>query len=957
MKKLSTILLVLCVGLSALWAVPAAPNLFRVTQPDGSELMVRLIGDESFHYYALEDGTPIRQNDNGFWIKDTSFDAPKAMAKAQRVAHREMIGGGFPLTGSPKALVLLVGFADLPFDQTRDNFNALLNESGYSYNGATGSCRDYFIASSDSLFQPQFDVYGPYKASHNMAYYGAEEGDSHDANPQELIVEACQLAAAAGVDFSQYDTNNDGVLDNVFVYFAGHNQAEGGGENTIWPHQSDLSSLNIRVDGKRLGTYACTSEYSGSSGTRRASIGTFCHEFGHVLGLPDFYDTNYSIYTVGNWDIMCSGSYNNNGQTPPVYTSYERFFLGWLKPTQLTEKGQYFLEPLETSNTAYLLAASQHNLSGSSPSPSEFFMIEYRTNVGWDAPSGALPGVGMLVWHIDYSATAWNTNTPNNGPTLVRMHLEEANGIGWNKRSNGESGRASDPYPGTMGITRFTPTLHNGTVLNQQPIFNISELSNLLSFTYIAAGDAQLLSDKSSVDLVTTVSDANRIVGWTPQSFLLTGKGLDPDETLTMQISGNFYVAAADNAPVRGNAAWRKSITLTPSADSTLSQNVWVCFNPTRQNCSPISTVLSVSGTGVSLSLPVTGTASRPTYVTTPRVKPTSLISPYSFRVSWEPVEDATEYYITLFSVANGTSSFLQSFENFDSPSSVADENWESNTNLVTTSSRADGSKSLYFSNTGDCVTSEEYPFPITSLSFWINSIISDVDTTGFIDWEAWNGKKWVSLPAMRTNILRFSQQTTLSYTFDVADNYTRFRFTFTDNGGSGVAVDAFNATCSQKVDYIYRGRNLTISDVDGDENYTISNITGLTPSTTYYYRIRCTDLGRGCEEHLTDLTDPVEVTTMPGVSIEDTKHLSLAVDSINFDVATHAVYIQEPTNSGRLYIYDSAGHLVYSFRTYLGQTIYSIPIGVLTRRNLYIIKYVEDGKLQRKQRWAKFIL
>ena len=390
MKRLAIITVVLFAALSALWAVPAAPYPIRVAQPDGTEIIIRLVGDENFHYYALEDGTPVRKDANGYWVEDASVSEQSVRNAMRRITHREQIGGGFPLTGSPKALVLLVGFKDLPFAQNRSDFHALLNESGYSYNGATGSCRDYFIASSDSVFKPQFDVYGPYTASKDMAYYGAPDGDSHDAHPSELIIEACQLAAAAGVDFSQYDTNNDGVLDNVFVYFAGHNQAEGADENTIWPHQSDLSSLNVRVDNKRLGTYACTSEYSGSSGTRRASIGTFCHEFGHVLGLPDFYDTTYKIYTVANWDIMCSGSYNNNGQTPPVYTSYERFFLGWLKPVQLTEKGQYYLEPLETSNKAYLIAASTHNLLGSSPSPTEFFMLEYRKDVGWDAPAGAL---------------------------------------------------------------------------------------------------------------------------------------------------------------------------------------------------------------------------------------------------------------------------------------------------------------------------------------------------------------------------------------------------------------------------------------------------------------------------------------------------------------------------------------------------------------------------------------
>lgn len=981
MKKISILLFVCCLSLVAN-AVPASPEVFYHTQPDGSVVAYRLVGDEYFHYTATTDGYALTLTADGRMLYDGTTilahnpterqaselqvlatlpigkEEPAPTRERRRIAQQQKIGGGFPLTGSPRALVILVGFSDLPFEQTRQDFDDLLNKSGYDYNNATGSCRDYFIASSDSAFAPQFDVYGPYTASHDMKYYGEGNDNKHDANPQALIIEACQLAAADGVNFALYDTNGDNTLDNVFVYYAGYNQAEGGGVNTIWPHQSNLSGYNIRIDDKRLATYACTSEYHGGGGKQRASIGTFCHEFGHVLGLPDFYDTGYNYYSVGTWDIMCSGSYNNNGNTPPVYTSYERFYLNWLKPVQLNAKGEYFLEPLETSNAAFLLATSEHNLLGSSPSPNEFFMIENRQHEGWDTHSDALPGTGMIVWHIDYSANAWSSNTPNNGPSIMRMHLEEANGITWRSRSNGEPGRPSDSYPGTMNITTFTPTLHNGTALTQQHIFNISENKNLIQFTYISSGDSHLTTDKKDIELVTEISDNRRIVSWEPQSFVLTGKRLNPDGQITLAISGNFLLAAAEEAPTRLSNEWHNNISLTPSADSTLQQKVWVSFIPTRKNCEAVTSFISISGDGVSLSVPVAGTAPRPKYVTTPTLKPTSNVSPYSFTASWEPVNDAEEYYITLYSVEEGISTITQSFENFDSQSAITEEGWESNTTNTTTSVKADGSKSLFLRNTGDCITSEVYPSAITSVSFWLNAFTTDIDTVGCLDLEAWNGKDWEMIG--HTYALSTTKRRTITYDFELSKGYTRFRLTYTDYGSAGLALDMFAATCTQNISYVYRGRDLPIQAVSGDginsEDYTFYNLTDLTPATTYFYQIQCSDLGKGCQEYLTDLSEPVQVVTPVGVPSDDTKHLAIAMDSLNFDAPTCVVYVPNPTNDGALYIFDTMGRQIYSCKTSTGTSAYAVPTEQLVPRNTYIIKYVENNKMKRKQRWVKFV-
>lgn len=939
-----------------LWAVTATPNPFAVVQPDGTTIMVRLHGDEFHAYYTKEDGTPLRKLDNGFFVEDYTvleeFPTIAAQRRANAIRPRQE-ATTFPLSGDPKSLVLLVGFKDKPFAQSLEDFNNLLNQSGYDYNGATGSCRDYFIAASDSVFQPQFDVYGPYTVSGNMADYGAESGSSHDKDPGGMIIEACQLAAENGVDFDEYDTDNDGVLDNVFVYFAGHNQAEGADANTIWPHKHTLAWRNIKVDGKYLATYACTSEYSGRSGTSRASIGTFCHEFGHVLGLPDLYDTDYKYYTVSNWDIMCSGNYNNNGRTPPTYSAYERFFLGWLQPEQLMEKGQYTLEPLQTSNSAYLIAEGQHNLNGGNPSPREFFMLEHRTQTDWDT---YLPGHGMLVWHIHYSGSAWEQNTPNNGPDFLRIHMEEANGVTWEQRTNSENGRSSDPYPGTQNITTFTPKLHDGTVLSDQNIFDIQDYATWISFIYKGVGDVQLSVDTKEMELTTTVSDDKKIVDWTPQSFQLSATGLA--ESVTLTAKSNFYLTTGEEAPARSSKDWKRSLVIPAAQDSTLNETVWVSFVPSKQSCDGLQSSIAINTLGASASIAITAYSPRPTYITVPEVKPVTNITPYSFRIAWNPVEDAVLFYLTLFQSLDGEASFLQGFENFHDFEKIKEEGWSSTTNLTTTSAKSEGTKSLYFKKTGDQITSEVYQVAVTSVSFWVNAFASSVAEVGYIDLEAWNGEEWVTSEEWRTVITSSTKRQTFEYTFAAEQNYTQFRLTYTDNGGSGIALDAFMATCSRNVIFIHQGKELAVDAFD-DPLLCTYEFSGLQSNSTYYYSVQSSDITKGCDEHISEPSEPVAVTTavISDDKGKDANQLPLAIDSLNYNTLTHVVYVPNPESGNMLYIYDSTGKMVYMCPTYAGVSEYIIPVEQLRKNCLYLIKYAEKNQIKRKYGWAKFML
>jgi len=942
MKKIVVLLSFVWLSLSA-YAVMASPEPFEFTKADGTKVMARMYGDEFHSYIESLDGELLQGSRDA--------EVLEAAAERRRV-HRVQQGAGstaFPTKGSPRSLVLLVAFSDLAFGETHQDFQDLLTKSGYNHNGAIGSCRDYYIASSDSIFSPQFDCYGPFTLSREMAYYGGNNGDNHSVHAAQMVAEACQMAHESGVNFKDYDTNNDGLLDNVFIFYAGHNEAEGGGEKTIWPHQSNISYLNVRLDNVLVGSYACTSEYKGSGGKIRCGVGTFCHEFGHVIGQPDFYDTKYKYYSVANWDIMCSGSYNNGGNTPPTFSAYERFYEGWLTPKQLELPGQYTLSDIPFKKEAYLIAATAHNMSGSSPNPNEFFLLDYRSGAnGWDVP---LPGHGMLVWHIDYSASAWTSNTPNNGPTLMRMHLEEANGVGWQKRQNGENGRSSDPYPGTFDVTAFTPTLHNGTQL-AQPIFNITEVGDVISFTYIGSEGTSLKTTKDALSFVTTVSDSKKIVDWEPQEFELLGTGLDPNAVITLSPSENhFMLYAGEEAPDLNSSSWLYSLTIYPAADSTVQKRIWMKYHPKKQNCSTIQASLSIKSTSASLAMQLTGSSPRPTYVHTPEIKATKNITPYAFTARWKEVTDAELYYLTLYQTEEGQSVYVQDFENFTSMENIHAMGWESNTTLTTTSAKADGSRSLYLKKFGDQITSETYPVPITTIEFWYNAFTSDVDTIGVLEIEAYNGEEWV----LEDNLVmtKNSKRVTTHYDFDKQANYRAFRLTWLDNGGAGIAFDAFTAITSQKINYIYKGTELSITP--SGESIMAYTINGLNPNNTYYYQVQCTDLDKGCEEHLTDLSEPVEVKTVDGKPI-DSPQLTIAVDSINYNPAQHAIYLVEPKEGDYLYFYSASGALVYSVAVTPAMSIYQLPVSRFTLGEMYMVQQAVGGKLGRKNKWVKFI-
>ena len=260
-------------------------------------------------------------------------------------------------------------------------------------------------------------------------------------------------------------------IDKVFVYYAGYNQAEGGGASTIWPHRSYIVT-KVEFDGVRLGDYACTSELRSNAGGDMCGIGTFVHEFGHVLSLPDLYSTNYAGHeTLGSWDVMDNGSYNNMGRTPPTYSAYERFYLGWLEPKQLMRDAKCELEPLSISNSAYLVADTIHDMNGANPNPKEFIMLENRQKVDHDG----VPAQGLLITRIVYNRYKWDDNTLNNSAKTMGVEICCA--------ERGVGTPLYNTFPGKGKVVDYQFKLRDGAVLDKG-LSAIVEKDRVITFVY-----------------------------------------------------------------------------------------------------------------------------------------------------------------------------------------------------------------------------------------------------------------------------------------------------------------------------------------------------------------------------------------------------------------------------------------------------------------------------------------
>lgn len=295
------------------------------------------------------------------------------------------------------SLVLLVEFNDIKFSNNAfEKIQNMINGESYSYNGATGSVKKYFNDNFKGYAQFDFIISDILSLNNNESFYGDITPTSNDINPEQMVYDACLMASQSGIDFSEYDLDLDGKVDNVHILFAGYNQAEGGEPSTIWPHNGDISNMKLVCNGVTIGKYSCTSEFRDSSGEIISPIGTFCHEYLHSLGLIDMYDTNAEIEGLShglwkNLSIMDKGIYLNNGNTPPFFTAIEREILGIGEIVDISSHNTYTIESnIETGKIFRIKTLN----------PNEYFLLECRSGKVWDKYVG---GKGLIIYHVDKS--------------------------------------------------------------------------------------------------------------------------------------------------------------------------------------------------------------------------------------------------------------------------------------------------------------------------------------------------------------------------------------------------------------------------------------------------------------------------------------------------------------------------------------------------------------------------
>lgn len=490
-------------------AKPAMKGVRTVVQPDGTQLRIEVVGDEHLHFTTTEDGRLLHLDSDGFYklgkidvdgavvstgisindrsadvsaviLKDLDINSIMKKRKGARKAPQSNMGlfpsHTYPISGSPKALIILVEYSDVKFQtpNAKEYFEEMINGENFTQYGGTGSALKYFEDQSGGKFTPEFDVLGPVTLPQKRSYYGQNDRWGEDQHPEQMVQHAIQILDP-DVDFSIYDTDKDGIIDNVYVFYAGQGEADYGSADTVWPHSWDFDSAGIRqvVDGVRVNQYACSNEWDE---TRPGGIGTFIHEFSHVMGLPDLYHTSdsYARYTPDEYSVLDYGPYNNDGRTPPNYGAYEKNALGWYEPVMLD--GPVSVELKEISSGQFGLIPTSK--------ATEFFLLENRQLTGWDK---YIPNHGLLIWHIDYVADKFENNVVNNNQYHQYVDIVEAN-------NNPDFDNTKDyTFPGTTGKTSFTssttPALKdwNGRAIDL-PVTDIAEKDGVISFDIAGGG-------------------------------------------------------------------------------------------------------------------------------------------------------------------------------------------------------------------------------------------------------------------------------------------------------------------------------------------------------------------------------------------------------------------------------------------------------------------------------------
>ena len=829
---------------ASVFANPARPGIIQLRQSDGTTVDARLIGDEYYHTYTTADGYPLVFNAGNYEyagieggklistgikavnkderpaghlrvleslsVQDLPSVHDRAYAEARQryfsdQPRKAPLAGDrsrfmmsdFPNTGKQKGLIILVEYQDVRFSLSdpHDYFTRLLNEPGFSDCGGTGSAREFFIESSHGQFEPEFDVFGPVLLPENQAYYGSNTGGYNDAYAWKMITTAAQYLDDE-IDFSEYDRDNDGYVDNVYVFYAGEGESGGGGYETVWPHSARISTFDKQnqyiLDGKILDRYACSNEMDFENPD---GIGTFCHEFSHVMGLPDFYATGYqSSFTPSSFSTLDSGSYNNNGRTPPLYSAFERYCAGWLDLEVIGGRDNIVLLPIG-ANKAYAIETGN---------PDEFYILENRQQVSWDT---YLPGHGMLVWHVDYDADAWSKNAVNNDPQRQHLDIVEADDMRDYDSFNG------DPFPGVKGVTSFTddttPSMKtwDGNRLSM-PITEITETEDGFITFKVAGGHEDVT--RPGMPEVLEAGAYGAALQWDAV------EGAADYKVTVLTPGDNFLVAGWFKTSTKGGT----SVVVGGLKPET----TYICYVQASDGVADSSPSPMIEFTTGSVGFSdMIATASQATDITDS-----------SFTANWEMMDEAVDYNLTVYSCAEGDPyRFILDFAGgiSDLPS-----DWTSSSrsvyNMASYSGKA--APSLRMNATGDLLQTGEYTDRISALSFWHRGNGSATSDNNIVV-EGNTPDGWTTLATIPVVSAQNGHVETIS---SIPEGTVALRLSYTGDAKGSLAIDDIE---------IYHGHNVRMTVIDGYDGISAGNtaslsVTGLEASSDYSYTVRGVD-------------------------------------------------------------------------------------------------------------------
>lgn len=666
------------------FSVPAYPGLLTVRQDDGSTLTIRRVGDEYHNIVVSEDGYALLYNketrnyeyaqlsdsklvSSGIAAANAEARTPKATeflkgidreaiekkfsadwaaARSKAEAPRKGKAGAskivrnnynVPTTGDRDVLVILVDFKDRKFSDFEEMpdpaayYDRFFHQEGFSEYGCHGSAYEFYYKSSLGKYRPNFHVLGPIQVSGGYADYAGNGGSSLTYT---MIKEVVPLADKMyDIDFSIFDTDGDGLVDNVYCLYAGYGQADSPVTNSIWPHSYNLEAVHaeFEIDGVTINRYTVSQQLNGVSNVP-VGIGTFVHEFGHVLGLADHYNNSSPFgnptNNVGAWDLMSSGSYNNDQNCPAPFSAFERYSLGWYDPEVLDPKDakKIMVSPYMEDGKAYRVNISRDD--------QEYYLIENRQPIDWDS---YLPGHGILVWHIEENQIKWDENTPNADQTHQMVDIVEAG------RILTSTGHESDAFPGSKDVRSFSFDSWSG--------------SKVFGFDWVEEendGNCWFLLSNSGYQIATPSLKVKDIMG---TSAILEWSNDDPANNYEIHVLNGdkevFFHAAETAGEIKVEG-------LEPETDYDVTVASRLNTLKSEERKYSFSTI------------------SRQIEEYVPEAYPAREIKDDSFLARWIEVPVATDYEVQLYGRSHTAQGILEhGFDNFSTSNPGMPEGWD----------------------------------------------------------------------------------------------------------------------------------------------------------------------------------------------------------------------------------------------------------------------------------------